>query len=306
MSKVQFGEFAAFRNKGGIRFQKNNKLVAEATVPPEVVQYLKKNLGEDVKQYAPPTEEQKIQLKEESMQVKPELELTPEQMAEKVAKEQSEPITQDDFDEAPPVPDFNEVDEVDPDPQVADDPHAGFMESVSIHTAAIEDIAQALYERFGIYTVYLNKLPVADEINPLTAEPFTKYHQGIAYQAAIRAQQTGILNRPQEEGRKQIDKDRVAHSEVQKQFEPIPGNMHQHARQNTFAYRTAPEGTRTIAETRIEHVLQEDGTYRAVQVEIPKEQRIKNNAGVRMTDDQFTDEPIVEPRFGKKVIRPDW
>lgn len=279
MAKVVFGEYAAFRTQGGIRFQKDNKLIAEKNVPSNVVEYLKKNLGEDTKQYE---QDAIAKAKEESLK---NLDKTPNEV-----QEEKEPLSPEDFDEEPSE-------------EAKTSMESDFMERVSIHTASIEDIAQALYERFGIYTVYLKKLPMADEVNPLTGEQFTKYHQGIAYQAAIRVQNVGL--RDPESGKKAMVAGREAHQNVEQQFQPIPGNMAAHAQQNSFAYRTAPEGTKTVAETEIVHVKQPDGSIRAERKEIPVEER-RSNAGSKRVSDEFTDEPIVEPRFGQKVVRPDW
>lgn len=295
MAKVVFGEYAAFRTQGGIRFQKDNKLAAEKNLPPEVVEYLKKQLGEDTKQYQNKDEEIK-KAKEESLK---NLDSTPD--------ERQERLTPQDFDEDIPaeITTTNPPNELNVIEAPEPDEMSDFMESVSIHTASLEDIAQAIYERFGIYTVYLNKLPTNDEVNPLTGEAFTKYHQGIAYQAAIRAQQSGLLSKDPEAGRKQIDQNLEAHKNFQDQFVPIPGNMAAAAQQNSFKYRTAPEGTRTVPTTEVVHVTQPDGSIRAERRDIPVERR-KSNAASKQTNDLFTDEPIVEPRFGQKVVRPDW
>jgi len=309
MAKISFGEYSAFTTKNNmVRYQKNNKLVSEKVLPPEVVAYLNNKLAETTK-FPMPTEEEKARLREESLKVKPELQREDTTPAEA-------PLTSEDFE---PDGSFNPepTDEVieavasqippqlgivsdTPDPSVVD---PDFLEQVSIHTASIQDIAEALYTRFGIYTVYLGKLPENGDYNPLTAEAFTKYHMGIAYQAAIYAKNKGILNRPAEEGRKMIDQSRAAHENFS--TDPVPQTMGDARRANSFDYRTSVEGTRTQPTTEIRHERGEDGQVRAVQVEIPAGQTGEfNGAAARFSADD--DQLLVEPRFGKQVIRPNW
>lgn len=308
MAKISFGEYSAFTTKNNmVRYQKNNRLVSEKTVPPEVVSYLNNKLAE-VTKFPMPTEEEKARLREESLKVKPELQrdeeaplepadfepdgsFNPEPTDEVIEAVASEIIgTETIINEAgEPV----EAPIVDPD----------FLESVSIHTASIQDIAEALYTRFGVYTVYLGKLPENGDYNPLTAEAFTKYHMGIAYQAAIYAKNKGILNRPAEEGRKNIDQARAAHENFA--VDPVPQTMGDARRANSFDYRTSVEGTRPQATTEIVHVTGEDGKVHAVQRDIPAGQTGEfNGAAARFSSDD--DQLLVEPRFGKQVIRPNW
>jgi hypothetical protein len=179
-----------------------------------------------------------------------------------------------------------------------------FMESVSIHTASLQDIARALYDRFGIYTVYLGKLPVSDEVNPLTGEPFTKYHQGIAYQAALAAESKGL--RDPETYRQNIDQGRLASETFQDTFVPAPVTMGDARRADSFAYRTSVGGTKTIPTTEIVHIKDElTGEIKAVQREIPVQE---NGSVARSRFDSDEDEQIIEPPiFGTKpIIKPNW
>lgn len=324
MAKAIFGEYGAYTTPGGIRFQKNNKLISEKAIPPEAAAYLRKSLGENQAQIVPPpTEEQKAKLRAESLQVPPELQRTPEEMAE------ATPLTEEDFPDMPkpdtieqaqaPVTDeiIEEVasgtygtetivdgDEVIEAPIVDTD----FLEQVSIHTASIEDIAEALYARFGIYTVWLKRQPVADEINPLTGAMFTKYHLGIAYQAAIFAQNRGLLELDPAVNRKVIDQNRAASANFKEQFEPQAVSIRENRQADTFDWRTSPVGTRDVATTEIVHEKGTDGQVHAVQRTIngePSETGLKNGAGVKYDRDE--DEPLVQPNFsGKPIIRPDW
>lgn len=279
MAKANFGQYTAFHTNGGIRFMQDSKLTSEAKLPVEVVAYLKKSLGETQEQIAPaitnfamPTEEEKRQLLADSLIVKPELQAEPDEIA------------------APAAP----VAPVDTD----------FIESVSIHTASLQDIAQALLERFGIYSIYLGTLPSMDEINPLTGEMFTKYHLGIAYQAAIRGQNTGLLSRPAEFNRKVIDEGRYASANLP--LDVPAATMGQARRENSYEFRTSPQGNDAKPQTEIIHVTGDDGIVRAEQRVIPEgETGHFNGASARY--DKEEDEVLVQPNFsGKPVIRPNW
>lgn len=346
MAKSVFGEFAAFDTQGGIRFQKNNKLVSRNAVPPEVVAYLERHLGAEQPVVPRPvlTDEQKRQLREDSLKVAPGLEATPDKVASDAAlAATAPPLDESDFEEpAPPVDPSPPQDEPPVDdprltqpvttfesfpepptpetpkepttatalaPMPTDDDMSEFMESVSIHTASIEDIAEALFERFGIYTIWLKRLPANDEINPLTGEGFTRYHMGIAYQAAIRAQNRGLFDLDPAHSRKMLDEGRHASEHVSEQFQPQAVSVAENRRADSFAYRTSPMGTRSVAETEIVHEKDETGQLRAVQRPIiqgePSDTGLNNGAGVRYNENE--DEPLVEPNFsGKPVIRPSW
>lgn len=323
MAKAVHGEYGAFTTKNTVRYQKDNKLISEKAIPPEVVALLNKQLGYTPKEepkapgFPPPTEEQKAQLRAESLQVPENLQRTDEEMALaasdfeeqpelteealRVVEEMMEPAPQDATGTplprttAPLRPTVDPVGQIDPD----------FLESVSIHTAPIDSIARALYERFGLYSVYLGQLPEADEINPLTGEVFTKYHLGIAYQAAIRVQNRGIPLAA-EDGRKAIDDGREASANFKDTFVPIPQTMADARRADSFEYRTSPQGTRSIATTEVTHETDENGVVHAVQREIPEGETGKFN-GARARYDKEEEEPLVEPNFGgKPIIRPNW
>jgi hypothetical protein len=170
----------------------------------------------------------------------------------------------------------------------------------------LKDIAQALYDRFGIYTVYLRKLPQNDEVNPLTGTAFTKYHLGIAYQAAIYAENQGLLDKEPEALRKQIDSGRAASQNFE--TDPVPHTMAENRQANSFAFRTSVRGTQHVATTRIEHVVGEDGELHAVQVPVTQEDGEANLNGAGQRYDREQDELIVEPPImgGKPIIRPNW
>lgn len=291
--KATHGEYSAFTTKNSVRYLKDGKLVAFAAVPPEVMGLLNKQLGKAPK-FAPPTEEEKARLRAESLQVAPELQVPQEKLQEDAAA-----LVEDDFTVPQEEP---ELPQETPSVLLKED-QSDFLEKISIHSASLEDIVEALYNRFGIYTVHLKKLPVADEINPITGEQFSNYHLGIAYQAAISAQSRGILDRVPEEGRRLIDEGRAASANFK--VDAAPQTMGEARRANSFEFRTSVNANRSTAATEIVHVKGEDGLYHAVQKEIPAGQTGEFN-GAASRYDAEEDERLVEPQMGKQVIRPSW
>lgn len=324
MAKAVYGEWSAYDTPGGIRFMKAGKLASEQALPPEVVAYLKSKLGDDSgkveaktespkaepQRFPRPSEEELARMRAESLQVKPELQMTPDEIIARTPIETvdsiEEPVSEADFDVFVPEVEPEPEQIVEPEPQLpVVDPD--FLESVSIYTADIGDIAQALYDRFGVYTVYLKKLPEGDEVNPLTGVPFTKYHLGIAYQAAIYAQNQGILDREPAYQRRLLDQGREASANFQ--TDPVPYTMKDNRQANSFAFRTSVKGNQMTATTRVEHIMGDDGQLHAVQVPVqPNEfgEENLNGAGQRYSADD--EEMIVEPPIagGKPIIRPNW
>lgn len=319
--KVSHGEYGAFLTKGSIRFQRNHLMVKESSVPPEVRMLLKKKLGIKEENIVPPTtgkfprpsEEELARMRAESVQVKPELQLTPEEAAQRAISgipDNEAPLSPEDFLDEEPM-DLVQTEPSNPMEQPDVMPHpsevsADFLESVSIHSAPLSEIAQALYDRFGIYTVYLNAMPRSDEINPLTGFTFTKYHLGIAYQAALQAHNKGLPTDP--EGLRQtMDTNRAASQNFQESFQPAPVTLGDARRQNSFAFRTNVAGTRPIPTTEIVHETDPNtGQVRAVQREIPAAERQGSGAVSRYNAEEET--MLVEPPIvgAKRIIRPDW
>lgn len=269
--KVSLGEYSAFEGRGGPRFMIGTKLVSEGALPLEVAQELRKMLGAPSsttpKTFPMPTEEEKIKLREDSLRVKDELKLTPEETEARAHPIETEEI----------IP----VEEALVEQVPVGAPDADFLETVSIYSASIQDIFQALSDRFGIYSVYLGRVPLEDEVNPLTGEQFTKYHLGIAYQAALRAITNGFTD--PEKSKATIDAGRYASEHFQEQFVPIPYTMGQAREQSSFDYRTSVKGANESP----------DG--------------VSVNGAVSRAPRGDEDEPILEPPFtGKPIIRPNW
>lgn len=313
MGKEIFGEYAAFDSGRGIRYQKNNKLVSVNEVPEEVVSYLNNKLDvapeppKDKPRFPRPSEEELARMREESLKPAPGLELTPEEEARRAVTPPNEVLEHDEGDED--TPDYTDIELS----ESAAGDMSKYMERVSIYTAGIKDIAQALYDRFGIYTIYLNEVPQTDEINPLTGEAFTRYHQGIAYQALVKARGSGFFNRNPELAAQAVTEGRVAHENYQTAAGDPRHTDHSqptdtNAAPDSFAYRTSPAANN---EQQTHYIAHEPdpvtGEMRAVQRAIPNAAQHSgkvNNSRQRFDANQ--DEMIVEPQFGQQVVRPDW
>lgn len=330
MAKVEFGEYAAFNSRGGIRYMHQGKMISEKAIPPEIIPYLEEKLANKIVEelgdkepatFPMPTAAERARLLEESLKVPDELKLTPEEEATRVVPDNEAPLVADDFDE----PDIGEAQKVlgdynakqtDPlaiamptdtgsnlPPTVSEPVDPSFLESVSIHTAPVEALAQALYDRCGIYTVYLGVLPRSDEINPLTGDTFSKYHLGIAYQAAIQAQARGLKD--PEGFRQSIEHDRLAGANFKETLEPIAHTLGEARQQDSFAFRTSVQSTRPQAATEIVHIQDENGQTIAVQREV---QLSEHGGTARSRFDTTEDEQVLEPPiFGQKpIIKPNW
>lgn len=290
MAKATFGEYGAFQHKKSLRYTKNNKMIKEDSVPVEIRDFLRKKLIPTVKNFSPEkTEDVVIAMPDDE----PETESSEEDFTKDSSTEDSsteDSFTEEDFTD---VPEENHID-------------ADFLEEVSIHSASREDIARAMYERFGIYTVYLGSMPAADEVNPLTGEQFTKYHLGVAYQAAIRAKHTGVLNKEPELGRKSIDAGRDASKSRRDAFVPRPKTLGEAKEQDSFLYRTSVRGGSGYGEQsskgEIVNYQDEKGEWHT------KREESVNGMKTVMPDGRHDfDEPIAEPPLrGKKIIRADW
>lgn len=290
MAKVTFGEYAGFTTKNQIRYMKNGRLTSEKLIPSEVVAFIKKKLEPQI---ARQVEAQKAP--EQTPDIEP---ITEDQLAEKLDEQDFDDGPEETPEETPHAPEEEERQPNNVDPN--------FLETVSVHTAELETVVQALYERFGIYTVYLGEMPRSDEINPLTGEPFTKYHLGVAYQAAIRANNSGILNRSPEEGRQAIDAGREAHENHRENFVPLPKTLGEAKAQDSFSYRTSVRGGsgygQQSSKGEIISVQDEKGDWHSARDQSP------NGMRTVQPDGRFDfDEPLAEPPTrGKKIIRPDW
>lgn len=151
----------------------------------------------------------------------------------------------------------------------------------SIFDASLEDLAKAMHERFGVYTVFNRKYPEADEVNPFTGELMTNYERGQAYQAARRTLEQGRLdNVDYAKVKEGVDQSRQASRDYIASTEHPAHIMtaQEHKAVNSFEYRTSVRGGN----------------------ENPSGMQSRNNP-------DGSGEPIPEPPLaGKPLIRPHW
>lgn len=69
-------------------------------------------------------------------------------------------------------------------------------EARSVDNVNLRDLVTALYNRFGIYTVYMNRPPAREDVNPLTGQVMNMLTLGQANQGFKQAQRTGASWNP--------------------------------------------------------------------------------------------------------------
>lgn len=70
------------------------------------------------------------------------------------------------------------------------------LQARSVDNVNLKVLTQALFERFGIYTCYLNRAPQSSDISPLTGETMSVFICGQANQSFKSAQRTGASWNP--------------------------------------------------------------------------------------------------------------
>jgi hypothetical protein len=272
MAQAKYGDYGVFTTAhGSLRFQFQNKLIKESLVPLAVVERLKTELGIPVAQIEEPSHFDKATAPSEQAKV-----------IDTPIEENMTPLDPNDFDvdeaaqlaQTVPAPmptqvevgvqDVQEVQQVTPNPMPNNQAPTVLMETTpegpnafwdgdsvqeydpsSIHTATIEDMAKAMFERFGVYTIWLGRYPEDNEISPITGEPMPSYERGVAYTAAKRAFMQGRLTNINYEGL--LEAKRVADEQGrairQGYDQPIPQpTVEQNEAANNFDFRTSVKG----------------------------------------------------------------
>lgn len=151
----------------------------------------------------------------------------------------------------------------------------------SIFDASLEDLARAMHERFGVYTVFTMKYPEDDEINPFSGTRMTRYERGQAYQAARRA----------------IEQGRIQNTDFSKMKEEFDQGVQ--ASRDYMAQ--AERGTRVLSEAENKKLNSFD--YRT---SVRGGNENPSGMSVRSNPDGSGD-PIPEPPLvGQPLIRPSW
>lgn len=303
MAQQTFGAYSAYTVGNGIRFRLNNKLIKEAEVPREAVEYLKVSLGIPLahvptrfeKEMATATQKIEVQapveaplpldsagypplegqtfpaapiVSEVSAPIIPQLE---ENQA--VIIHQHTEMTENPFLSGAPLDAAinlgraveAHINAQAPTTTIATDevssPVRPDLTAVQVPGeftllgASLEDLATAMFERYGIYTVFLGRHPEADEISPLSGERMSNYDRGIAYQAANRALVQGRLRGADYEQMKaERDQSWQSHLDYQKVSQTYqPPTFAQQRKENTFDYRTSVEGANQSASVSVTH-----------------------------------------------------
>lgn len=153
--------------------------------------------------------------------------------------------------------------------------------AVTIYDAPLKDIVEAMYERFGIYTVFLERYPLPEDVSPITGMMMTNYESGLAYQ-----KQTYFLNNIAVDPKKN-DFERLRATALTTRTASVEYNE-----------RMANQKPLTPAEERDTNSFD----YRT------GVGNVQSSATMMRPDGRFgMDEPIAEPNVrGEPTIRKDW
>lgn len=275
MAKLQYGNYSAWLTGDILRVACDNKLVRMETVPPDALRYFREAFDMDKRDAA---REKAKALKTAQEASKPSKGKVGRPKKENAAESLSEgnerklaPSEEPEVLPAPaPLPD-EEVPTPTAPPQDANIYSQEDIDAVSIYTVPIAMLAEALHERFGVYTVFRGEMPTESEVSPLTGQPMTAYQRGEAYQAARRAIAQGVLDMDFEQVKMDLDGSQKASEELRETFDKPTQilSVEDHRRLNTFDSRTSMAAMKT-----------------------------------RTYDD--IDEPVAEPNMMGEIIRPNW
>lgn len=275
MAKLQYGNYSAWLTGDILRVACDNKLVRMETVPPDALRYFREAFDMDKRDAA---REKAKALKTAQEASKPSKGKVGRPKKQNAAESLSEgnkgelaPSEEPEVLPAPaPLPDEEVPAPIAP-PQDANIYSQEDIDAVSIYTVPIAMLAEALHERFGVYTVFRGEMPTESEVSPLTGQPMTAYQRGEAYQAARRAIAQGVLDMDFEQVKMDLDGSQKASEELRETFDRPTQilSVEDHRRLNTFDSRTSMAAMKTR-------------TYDNI------------------------DEPVAEPNMMGEIIRPNW
>lgn len=290
MAKLQYGNYSAWLTGDILRVACDNKLVRMETVPPDALRYFREAFDMD-KRDAAREKAKAIKTAQEASKPskgkvgRPKKQNAAESLSEgnksNIAQSEPAPAQSVQSNPAPseepevlpapaPLPD-EEIPAPTAPPQDANIYSQEDIDAVSIYTVPIAMLAEALHERFGVYTVFRGEMPTESEVSPLTGQPMTAYQRGEAYQAARRAIAQGVLDMDFEQVKMDLDGSQKASEELRETFDRPTQilSVEDHRRLNTFDSRTSMAAMKT-----------------------------------RTYDD--IDEPVAEPNMMGEIIRPNW
>lgn len=299
MAKLQYGNYSAWLTGDILRVACDNKLVRMETVPPDALRYFREAFDMDKRDAArekakalktaqeaskpskgkvgrPKKQNAAESLSEgNERNIAPSVETHQDKLAqsEPAQSVQSVPAPSEEPEVLPapaPLPD-EEIPIPTAPPQDANIYSQEDIDAVSIYTVPIAMLAEALHERFGVYTVFRGEMPTESEVSPLTGQPMTAYQRGEAYQAARRAIAQGVLDMDFEQVKMDLDGSQKASEELRETFDRPTQilSVEDHRRLNTFDSRTSMAAMKTR-------------TYDNI------------------------DEPVAEPNMMGEIIRPNW
>lgn len=290
MAKLQYGNYSAWLTGDILRVACDNKLVRMETVPPDALRYFREAFDMD-KRDAAREKAKALKTAQEASKLskgkvgRPKKQTAAESLSEgnndKLAQSEPAPAQSVGSNIAPseepevlpapaPLPD-EEIPAPTAPPQDANIYSQEDIDAVSIYTVPIAMLAEALHERFGVYTVFRGEMPTESEVSPLTGQPMTAYQRGEAYQAARRAIAQGVLDMDFEQVKMDLDGSQKASEELRETFDRPTQilSVEDHRRLNTFDSRTSMAAMKTR-------------TYDNI------------------------DEPVAEPNMMGEIIRPNW
>ena len=279
MAKLQYGNYSAWLTGDILRVACDNKLVRMETVPPDALRYFREAFDMDKRDAA---REQAKALKTAQEASKPSKGKVGRPKKQNAAESLSEgnerkiaPSEEPEVLPAPaPLPD-EEVPAPTAPPQDANIYSQEDIDAVSIYSVPLKMLAEAMYSRFGVYTVFRGEMPEDEAISPLTARPMTAYQRGEAYQACRRA--IGQRDLEQDFEQMKVDRDSSVRTsqELRETFDKPTQilSLADHRRMDTFDSRTS---LAAMKQSTMESTYRED-----------------------------SDEPVAQPTFGE-VIRPNW
>ena len=342
MAQAKYGDYGVFTTAhGSLRFQFQNRLIKESLVPQAVVERLKTELGIPVAQIEEPSHFDKATAPSEQAKVIDtpiEENMTPldpndfdvdeaAQLAQtvpapmptqvEVSQVDVEQVIQNPYpDNQSPTVELQQIQEIQEIQQTVDDVAKIINnDPSSIHTATIEDMAKAMFERFGVYTIWLGRYPEDNEISPITGEPMPSYERGVAYTAAKRAFMQGRLTNINYEGL--LEAKRVADEQGrairQGYDQPIPQpTVEQNEAANNFDFRTSVKGANQ-SEPEIAPLIhvQDVTTGQMVVIRDPnwKPSNQSLNGAQSVSHPEEVEPMVQQPlnmRLGDAIIRENW
>jgi len=172
-----------------------------------------------------------------------------------------------------------------------------------------------MFDRFGVYTIWLGRYPVDNEISPITGEPMPSYERGVAYTAAKRAFMQGRLTTINYEGL--LESKRIADEQgraIRQGYDQpvVQPTVEQNEAANNFDFRTSVKGANQ-SEPEIAPLIhvQDAQPGQMVVIRDPNwKPSSRTLNGVQSVNHPEEIEPLVQQplnmRPGDAIIRPNW